>query len=284
MPPKTPLDCNFPSSSQSAGETLPSATSSRFEDFFAADLASVKIIVCPEPARLGALAFAYGERVFVTPEFAPDCQHGLGVLAHELTHVLQQRAGMASASSSAGPTLLNDQRLEVEAERARTRWQNGARSFNLAGLSLAAAGGAPVVQCLQFHGELSIKNPQGKFVGTGKFGVLSADQIKAWVDSKSNRIMNPANISQCVTYLQGHNGMGGGGFGNYTYKGHQVFHISHGQQGSNQGCTLMFAMSSPGVATIVAIGYHQDSLGPHGTPRYFLDWVKDGWHRGNLIW
>jgi len=258
-----------------AGDCIPPAISGKLEDFFGADLTSVKLQVGLEPALFDAVGFAYGERVFVRPEFAPDCPGGLGVLVHELTHVLQQRRGMVQAESGSGIAIVNDDHLEAEAQRAAQLFTNGTHRFDWTGGSAAAVGGAPVVQCLTFHGQLP----------NGKFGTLDANQLQAWVINKSGRAMKPSKALQCVGYLQGHPGAGGGGaFGNYTFGGNQVYHISHGQQGSNQGCTLFFTESNPGIATICGIGYHQDNAGPGGLPRYRLDWVKNHWHNGNYIW
>ena len=271
----TPLDtqfsCNFLLEPDYSEAPLPAAISHKLEDFFWADLGSVYFAEGPEPAWLGAVAFAYGERVFLGPGYTPDCPTGLSVLVHELTHVLQQRAGLVSAENGQ-VAVVRDRQLEAEARRAAAAWTAGACEFGSAAWVVSPVSVAPVVQCLTFHGQVSAP---GQPV---KFGVLNVTQLQAWIDNKSNRLMNPGSVSQCASYVQGHPGAGGGGaFGNFTWKGSQVYHISHGQMGSNQGCTVFFAESSPGIATICAIAYHRDDNGPHGAPRYLLDWVKDNW-------
>ncbi len=67
------------------------------------------------------------------PEYAPDCPGGLGVLVHELTHVLQQRKGIVQADSGSGIVVINDDSLEAEAQRAAQLWTNGARRFDWVG-------------------------------------------------------------------------------------------------------------------------------------------------------
>jgi hypothetical protein len=125
---------------------------------------------------------------------------------------------------------------------------------------------SPKERKMNFHGE----------VEEGSFGQLSSGQLSAWVSSKiTSRNVSESNIKQCVNYAMDHAGAGGGGT-RYTYKGSTVFHISHGQMGSNSGCTLFFANMGNGNGTIVAIGWHR------GTTSYDLDWCKSGWHNGVL--
>ena len=67
------------------------------ETFFRADFADVRIHVGPEAARIGAIAFARGTDLhFAEGHYDPISTEGQKLLAHELTHVLQQRAGRAA--------------------------------------------------------------------------------------------------------------------------------------------------------------------------------------------
>src|SRR3954447_26080666 len=86
------------------------------EWFFGADLSAVRIHVGPEPARLGAHAFAHGCHVYFAPGmFDPGSTDGRRMLAHELVHVLQQSCGRAR-SGLPGVTILDDRALETEAD------------------------------------------------------------------------------------------------------------------------------------------------------------------------
>jgi hypothetical protein len=263
------------------GEPLPFTVRGKIEDAFGADFSGVRVHVDAAPARLGAAAFTRGEDLYFLPEvYDPESPGGAQVLAHELTHVLQQRAGQARNPFGKGIAVLGDSALESEAESFAERYGRmsggilaGGCWRNVAGRGPAEADESAVIQCLQFHGALP----------GGGFGQLNANQLRDWILNKSNRQMNPANVLQCANYFLGHDGKKDGGFGNYTFNRNQVFHISHGQRGSDQGCTLFFANSGGNVGVIVAIGYHFDNGCPKAKPRYQLDWVKDNWHIGNTI-
>src|SRR5262249_9280408 len=74
-------------------------------------------VVGPEPASIGAVAFAFGRTLYFAPgRFDPDSPGGRFLLGHELTHVLQQKAGRVCPPGAA-PVLLHDPTLEAEADR-----------------------------------------------------------------------------------------------------------------------------------------------------------------------
>lgn len=77
------------------GQSLPERTRSFFEPRFGFDLRNVKIHDDSEAARLadnvGARAFTIGrDVVFGRGEYRPDTADGMRLMAHELTHVVQQ--------------------------------------------------------------------------------------------------------------------------------------------------------------------------------------------------
>lgn len=76
---------------------LPEQAKAQLEAKLGADLSSVTVHVGPEADRLakeiGARAFTQGKDIFFAEgEYAPDSPEGLELLAHELTHVVQQGA------------------------------------------------------------------------------------------------------------------------------------------------------------------------------------------------
>jgi hypothetical protein len=78
-----------------AGRKMDESTLAFMEQRFGADFEDVKIHDDPEAARiskeLGAQAFAIGEDVFFnTGKYNPDTNEGKRLLAHELTHTIQQ--------------------------------------------------------------------------------------------------------------------------------------------------------------------------------------------------
>src|SRR5262249_22633715 len=77
-----------------AGRRWPDAVLRKMETAFGASFSDVRIFVGPEAARIGALAFTIGSRIHFAPgQYHPETPHGQRLLGHELTHVLQQRAG-----------------------------------------------------------------------------------------------------------------------------------------------------------------------------------------------
>lgn len=77
------------------GQALPGALRGEFEGFFGADLGGVRVHADGNAAALsrslGAEAFTVGNDVFFgAGRFAPDSAGGRDLLAHELTHVVQQ--------------------------------------------------------------------------------------------------------------------------------------------------------------------------------------------------
>ena len=86
--------------SRMRGTTLPSAARKLFESRFGGELSGVRIHADSSAAAsaraLGANAFTFGSDIVFGPGmYAPDTEAGRRLLAHELTHVMQQRAGGA---------------------------------------------------------------------------------------------------------------------------------------------------------------------------------------------
>lgn len=107
------------------GDPLPERVRTDMETRLGADLSEVRIHTGGEAAalcnRLNARAFTVGNDVFFAPgEYAPETEGGRRLLAHELTHVVQQSGGIgrmlqrdgndggnntsADGSASQGPT------------------------------------------------------------------------------------------------------------------------------------------------------------------------------------
>jgi hypothetical protein len=77
-------------------------------------------------------AFAAGEHIHVSPRaFDPQAGIGIDLLCHELTHVLQQRAGRVD-SADPSTELVVDSELEDEARMQEQRYLGGARQALLA--------------------------------------------------------------------------------------------------------------------------------------------------------
>jgi hypothetical protein len=107
----------------SAGAALPDSLQTLMEQRFGGDFSEVRIHTDEAAKRasadLTALAFTKGRDIyFADGQYQPHSSAGLRLLAHELTHVAQQRNGLFPlAESTARPAFTRDQ-LEKEADRA----------------------------------------------------------------------------------------------------------------------------------------------------------------------
>lgn len=100
------------------GQRLPEAVQRKMSDLFQADFSDVRVHVGNEAASIGALAFTHGSDLYFAPgQYNPHAPHGQRLIAHELTHVIQQRAGRVRNPFGAGVAVVQDPGLEAEAER-----------------------------------------------------------------------------------------------------------------------------------------------------------------------
>ncbi|HKI04785.1 MAG TPA: DUF4157 domain-containing protein [Thermoanaerobaculia bacterium] len=104
--------------SQSAGQRLPEVLQRKMEEAFGASFSDVRIHVGHQAAVLGAFAFTHGANLYFAPgQYLPNSPHGQRLLAHELAHVVQQRAGRVRNPFGSGVAVVQDPALEAEAER-----------------------------------------------------------------------------------------------------------------------------------------------------------------------
>jgi hypothetical protein len=90
---------------QSEGNPLPSASREFFESRLRADFSQVRVSTstrAQETAQfLGAKAFTVGQSIsFGAGQYAPESNEGKHLLAHELTHVVQQESGVRRADTT----------------------------------------------------------------------------------------------------------------------------------------------------------------------------------------
>lgn len=107
-------------STSSGGRPLPPRTLARMERGFGADFGHVRVHPDSElPARVAADAFTFGSHVHFAPGvYNPSSSTGERLLAHELTHVVQQ--GHAVARHVCGPGCGHDAELDDELQRSVT--------------------------------------------------------------------------------------------------------------------------------------------------------------------
>jgi hypothetical protein len=109
------------------GAALEPGVRSHFERAFDADLSSVRVGESSDVGAHGAQAFAHGDQIAMRPgAYDPASPGGMDLLGHELTHVLQQRAGRVSAPQGKSG-FHQDPALEHEADALGARAARGER-------------------------------------------------------------------------------------------------------------------------------------------------------------
>jgi hypothetical protein len=115
-----PLPANFALKPRSSGQPLPEPIRKKMEVFFNTSFADVRVHVGHEASSIGALAFTHSADVYFAPgQYNPESLQGQQLLGHELTHVVQQRAGRVRNLLGTGIAVVQDRVLEAEAEAER---------------------------------------------------------------------------------------------------------------------------------------------------------------------
>jgi ribosomal protein S18 acetylase RimI-like enzyme len=103
---------------KSGGWPLPRDVQAKMEAALGANFSDVRIHVGQEASAIGAIAFTWGSDIHFAPgQYNPHTPHGQSLLGHELTHVVQQRAGRVANPFGSGVAVVQDHALEAEADR-----------------------------------------------------------------------------------------------------------------------------------------------------------------------
>lgn len=124
---------------------LPGPVQTKMERAFGSDFSGVRV---REGDHVGAGAEAYtrGEEINFAPgRYAPGTTAGDTLIGHELTHVVQQRAGRVQPLARAEATLAVDRALETEADTQGARAARGER-VDVDGAGAPAGASDAVVQ------------------------------------------------------------------------------------------------------------------------------------------
>ncbi|HSS76035.1 MAG TPA: DUF4157 domain-containing protein [Thermoanaerobaculia bacterium] len=111
-----------PTARGGSGAPLSVAVRQRMESVFGRSFADVRIHIGAHTQSIGALAFTSGNHIHFAPgQYDPATARGERLLAHELAHVVQQHSRQARNPFPAGMAIVQDQRLEAEADRMALR-------------------------------------------------------------------------------------------------------------------------------------------------------------------
>lgn len=125
------------------GEPLPAQAKATMERAFGADFSDVRIHQDSAASAMTAAAFTQGSHIHFAPgRYDPSSEAGLALLGHELTHVLQQRAGRVAGTQTKGDVLNTDASLEAEADHLGERAARGER-VNVPGAGSANTSDGP---------------------------------------------------------------------------------------------------------------------------------------------
>ncbi|MEM7556739.1 MAG: DUF4157 domain-containing protein [Cyanobacteria bacterium P01_A01_bin.84] len=119
---------NNQNSSSTSSNSISAPIRSKMENSFGTSFADVKIHTnSPQAESMGALAFTQGSNVhFASGQYNPENSSGQALLGHELTHVVQQRAGRVSVPQQSKGTKVNaDPSLETEADQLGAKAAKG---------------------------------------------------------------------------------------------------------------------------------------------------------------
>ena len=109
-------------SSPGGGRPLPQAVRQKMESVFNTDFSDVRVHVGPQAQQIGAIAFTLGSNLYFAPgQYNPMSSHGQRLIGHELTHVMQQRAGRVRNPFGSGVAVVQDPGMEAEADRMGMR-------------------------------------------------------------------------------------------------------------------------------------------------------------------
>ncbi len=176
------------SRSAGGGEPIPDGVRSRFEQAFGASFSDVRIHRGSAQATgIGATAFARGTDIHFAPgRFDPDSSSGLATLGHELTHIVQQRAGRVAVPQGKGTHVNVERHLEAEADLL------GARAAR--GESVHVQGSSAGLYSRAARGEADTIQYEGGAGETGGGARPTKAKVRlAGVDIEANMPSSPAN-------------------------------------------------------------------------------------------
>ena len=179
-----------PSAGSGGAGGMPPDVQSKMETSFDTDFSGVRIHEGEQATSMGAEAFTRGSDIHFAPgRFQPNSQSGQALLGHELTHVVQQRAGRVSAPGQAkSGRVVQNRGLEREADRAGAAAARGER-VNVAGAGSSWMPVSSLVQCYR-PGAVEGQN------------MRIADDGQAATDNSQTLYASDANIKFANTALQ----------------------------------------------------------------------------------
>ncbi len=286
------------------GQPLPAATQASMEQSLGSDLSDVRLHSNGTAARaadeLGAAAFTSGQDIyFGANRYQPGSTPGQALLAHELTHTIQQGAGAADVAESPASSQLRVSQSDEPLEREATAVANRvAAGQPVSPEMISAAGqGAQRLVARQESGETAVP-PAAPAAATPESNTATA----APTEEVSLASATFAPSDNLASYLEAQ-GRGGGqvqvGLGNLARgsltirKAGDVYRTTGN---SHQPVPLTHPALQPvrdaGVNPVLAVKIHRSAIegyvtiatrrGAAGNPRALVNWIKE--HATEMGW
>jgi len=147
---------------------IPKTVQNKMEAAFEADFSQVRIYESLAAVSVGAIAFTTRDEICFAPGmYDPWSLPGQIILGHELTHVLQQRAGRVQGSEDQGISINADPVLEAEADWAGFKAAQG-ESVGFVGKQSYSIQKAPrIIQRIPSQDDIKVY----KYVANLRFGI-----------------------------------------------------------------------------------------------------------------
>lgn len=142
----------FQPKSGGPGSALPQSVLQKMEAAFGTSFSDVRVHESPQAQSIGAAAYTQGTDIHFAPgQYSPGSLDGQALLGHELTHVVQQRAGRVPTPQGKGIPINADPGLEAEADQLGAQAARGELAQSGSGLMaeglVSPSMAAPPVQC-----------------------------------------------------------------------------------------------------------------------------------------
>ncbi|GEM_PF-4220568 len=174
-----------------SGQPLPQPLREKMESAFSTDFSNVRVHEDGKAAKIGALAYTKGTHLHFAPgQFRPHSVDGQKIIGHELTHVMQQRAGQVDAAQDNQIPINKEPELESEADRLGEQSAFG----QIASLNSAKYHGASVQQDAQVNIGAAIQCVRFKSLTSGLKNF--ANSARFWRNRNNNQqgTNNPIQI------------------------------------------------------------------------------------------
>jgi hypothetical protein len=211
--PTESFETEFEALRRAGGQPLPRAARDFFEPRFGADFSNVRAYTGPAANRLaesiGARAFTYGTDIVFADGQLSTSPGGLSLLAHELTHILQQRPSRQTGSAEVthDDTLIVRRACACGPQDRTTRFEDfpiccgirGRQTIRFDALKMPTykSKNSPYAECKAEYrrSEYATLIRSANYTREDKVAELSPEQVSVWTSLKEDpRVSRPSGL------------------------------------------------------------------------------------------